>query len=63
MDSEPRRPAIKYSECHGRLYQMQQKGQEDIDRIVSVSRWHLWDDHECTTELFQWSGVYNWEGC
>jgi len=38
---------------------MQQKGQEDRDRIVSVSRWHLWDDDECTAEQFQWSGVYN----
>ena len=41
-----------------RWYQKQQKGQ-DRDRIVSVNRLHLWDDHECTAELFQWSGVYN----
>ena len=67
MDSKPRRQASNQNVMvDGIKWSRKVK---KTDRIVSVSWWHLRDDHGCTAEQFQWSGVCNrltgehWEDC
>ena len=62
MNSKPRRQASNQNVTVDGIECSRKVELEDRDRIVSVSRWHLYDDHECIQyrlELFQWSGAYN----
>jgi len=53
--------------CCGRWCQKRQTDQGGKDKTTSVIRWHWWDDHGYTAELFQWSDacsrrtVWDWE--
>ena len=40
--------------CCGRWCQKRQTDQGGKDMTTSVIRWHWWDDHGYTAELFQW---------
>jgi len=58
MDSKPRRQTSNQNVMVDGIECSREVEKTETARIVSVSRWPLRDDHECTAELFQWSGAY-----